>query len=74
MILRRGDQRGENAILSALVEMQYERNDYELKPGRVPRAGDAVEVLPAYEEKAIRISMFWATRSSCITVGRPAYG
>jgi len=48
-----------NALLRRLVESQYNRNDFELKPGVFRVRGDTLEVLPAYDDaKAFRISFF----------------
>lgn len=44
----------DNLILR-LVEIQYERNDYEFMRGRVRVRGDVVEIFPSYEEKALRV-------------------
>ena len=41
-----------------LVDMQYERNDFELTRGKFRIRGDTLEILPAYEEIALRIE-FW---------------
>ncbi|MBI9047405.1 MAG: excinuclease ABC subunit UvrB [Anaerolineaceae bacterium] len=48
-----------NALLRQLIESQYDRNDFELKPGVFRVRGDVLEIFPAYEEKlAYRISFF----------------
>ena len=48
-----------NALLRKLVDIQYQRNDFELKPGVFRVRGDTLEILPAYEERqAYRISFF----------------
>jgi excinuclease ABC subunit B len=48
-----------NALLRRLVESQYTRNDFELKPGVFRVRGDTLEVLPAYDDtRAFRISFF----------------
>jgi len=48
-----------NALLRRLVDVYYQRNDFELKPGIFRVRGDTLEILPAYEEKqAYRISFF----------------
>lgn len=48
-----------NALLRRLVESQYSRNDFELKPGVFRVRGDTLEILPAYDDrKAYRISFF----------------
>ncbi len=41
-----------------LIAMQYERNDTSLIRGRFRVKGDTLEMLPAYEEIAVRIQ-FW---------------
>jgi len=45
-------------LLRRLVESHYERNDIELKPGVFRVRGDTLEVLPAYGEHGLRISLF----------------
>ena len=45
-------------LVQKLVSMQYERNDMETSRGRFRIRGDTLEVLPAYEEVAVRIQ-FW---------------
>jgi excinuclease ABC subunit B len=48
-----------NALLRQLIESQYQRNDFDLRPGVFRVRGDVLEVFPAYEEKrAFRISFF----------------
>jgi excinuclease ABC subunit B len=52
-------------ILSRLVEIQYERNDYDFSRGTFRVRGDVIEIFPAYEEdKAIRIEFFGDTIDS----------
>ena len=41
-----------------LVDMQYERNDFDLSRGKFRVKGDTLEILPAYEELGLRID-FW---------------
>src|SRR5690606_21682317 len=38
--------------------MQYERNDYNFSRGTFRVRGDTIEIIPVYEELAIRIEMF----------------
>ena len=45
-------------LLHKLVDIQYDRNDYELRRGTFRPRGDVVEVLPAHEEVALRIDFF----------------
>ena len=49
-------------ILSRLVEIQYERNDFDFSRGTFRVRGDVIEIFPAYEEdRAIRIEFFGDT-------------
>ncbi|MFH1847336.1 MAG: excinuclease ABC subunit UvrB [Candidatus Omnitrophota bacterium] len=45
-------------FLKKLVDIQYERNNVELKRGAFRVRGDIVEVLPAYKETAYRVEFF----------------
>ena len=59
LTINRGEIYRRNALLRQLVDIQYQRNDLELKPGIFRVRGDTLEILPAYEEKqAYRISFF----------------
>ena len=40
-----------------LVDMQYERNDMVLEPGRFRVRGDTVDVVPSYENDIIRVEL-----------------
>ena len=52
---------GRETIISRLIKIQYERNDYEFVRGRLRVRGDCLEVFPSYSEKAIRIELFGET-------------
>ena len=56
--IRRGKSKSREALLSSLIDMQYERNDMELRRGTFRVKGDTIEIYPAYEEIATRIE-FW---------------
>jgi excinuclease ABC subunit B len=58
LFLNVGDEMDQRAILRRLVELQYERNDFAFARNKFRVRGDTIEVLPAYEEKAIRIQLF----------------
>jgi excinuclease ABC subunit B len=45
------------SLIGALVEMQYERNDMVLEPGRFRVRGDVVDVVPAYESDIVRVEL-----------------
>src|SRR6266516_5037665 len=51
-----------DAMLRKLVDMQYQRNDYDFHRGTFRVRGDVVEIFPAYEEaRAIRVELFGDT-------------
>ena len=47
-----------DTLLRALVDIQYSRNDVSFTRGSFRVRGDTVEIIPAYEELAIRIEFF----------------
>ncbi len=53
-----GDERDQRGILSRLVELQYERNDFAFARNKFRVRGDTIEIFPAYEERAVRVSLF----------------
>jgi len=56
--LRQGYENNRSQIIKKLVNARYERNDMELVPGNFRVKGDTIDVIPAYSEDIIRISMF----------------
>jgi excinuclease ABC subunit B len=58
LILDVGEEREQRSILSRLVELQYERNDFDFARNKFRVRGDTIEVFPAYEERGVRISLF----------------
>ena len=56
--LRRGSALGRNKLLERLVDNLYDRNDYEMKPGRFRVRGDVVDIMPAYLEQGLRVEFF----------------
>jgi excinuclease ABC subunit B len=60
-------------LLRHLVDMQYERNDYDFTRGRFRIRGDTLEIQPAYEEKALRIE-FWGDEIERIVEVDPLTG
>jgi len=58
LALRVGQEIERDALLRRLVEMQYTRNDVSFTRGTFRVRGDTVEVIPQYEELAVRIEMF----------------
>ncbi len=68
-----GEQRGRDDVLEGLVNIQYRRNDVGFDRGTFRVRGDTVEVLPAYEEQAVRIE-FWGDEVERISKIDPLTG
>ncbi|MFQ5343305.1 MAG: excinuclease ABC subunit UvrB [Anaerolineae bacterium] len=71
--LRRGEVRNRDKLLRHLVEIHYDRNDYDLKRGAFRVRGDTVEIMPAYAETAYRVE-FWGDEIERITEIDPLTG
>ena len=57
--LRVGDQIERDELMGQLVEIQYERNDYDFHRGTFRAKGDVLEVFPVHEDSlALRIEFF----------------
>ncbi len=62
VFVEEGNQVERDQLLRQLVNIQYERNDYDFHRGTFRVRGDVVEVFPAYEEsRAIRLEFFGDT-------------
>ena len=44
-------------LIAKLIQIQYERNDYEFKRGKIMVRGDVVEIFPSYSEQALRVEL-----------------
>ena len=54
-----GQHMSMDALITRLVEVQYERNDYDFHRGTFRARGDVLEIIPAYHhERALRIEFF----------------
>lgn len=42
-------------LIAKLIQIQYERNDYEFKRGKIRVRGDVIEIFPSYSEQALRL-------------------
>jgi excinuclease ABC subunit B len=71
--LRRGTALGRNRLLERLVDNLYDRNDYDLKPGRFRVRGDVVDVMPAYLEQGLRVE-FWGETIEALSEFDPLTG
>ncbi|MFH1141118.1 MAG: excinuclease ABC subunit UvrB [Chloroflexota bacterium] len=56
--IAKGEKRNRHKLLRQLIDMQYERNDMDLSRGKFRIRGDTLEIMPAYQEMAVRLQ-FW---------------
>ena len=56
--LQVGENVGRDSLIRRFVNMQYQRNDIDFSRGKFRVRGDTIEIIPVYEEHAIRIELF----------------
>ncbi|MEX2285651.1 MAG: excinuclease ABC subunit UvrB [Planctomycetaceae bacterium] len=71
--LRVGDQIDRDKLLLKLVDIHYDRNDFELARAKFRVRGDVVECWPAYEEFAYRIEL-WGDEVEKLSIVDPLTG
>jgi excinuclease ABC subunit B len=71
--LRPGDTVDRDDLLLRLIDIQYDRNDFEPSRGKFRVRGDVVEVWPAYEEYAYRIEL-WGDEVERLSIINPLTG
>ena len=71
--LQIGDEIDRDKLLLKLVDIHYERNDYELARAKFRARGDVIEVWPAYEEFAFRIEL-WCDEVENLSIINPLTG
>jgi excinuclease ABC subunit B len=72
--LQAGQTMDRDALIRALVAIQYERNDYDFRRGTFRVRGDVVEVFPAAAEaEALRVE-FWGDTVERLTTLEPLRG
>ncbi len=58
LLVDRGEVYERDKIMRKLIDMHYNRNDYDFARGTFRVRGDTLDILPADQEKGIRIEMF----------------
>ncbi|MDO5730370.1 excinuclease ABC subunit UvrB [Corynebacterium sphenisci] len=58
VVLKEGEEVERDAFLRLLVDIQYARNDIAFTRGTFRVKGDVVDIIPAYEETAVRVEFF----------------
>jgi excinuclease ABC subunit B len=71
--VKRGEEFNRDKLVRRLVDMQYERNDFEFVRGKFRIRGDTLEIQPSYEEIAVRIE-FWGNEIERIVEIDPLTG
>jgi len=56
--LQVGEHISRDKLVRRFINMQYERNDVDFSRGKFRVRGDTIEIIPVYEEHAVRIEMF----------------
>ena len=56
--IKKGNNIDRKEILEHLINMQYERNDFDLAPGRFRVKGDTIDIIPGYYDNIIRVELF----------------
>jgi excinuclease ABC subunit B len=56
--LQVGERISRDKLVRRFINMQYERNDVDFSRGKFRVRGDTIEIIPVYEEHAVRIEMF----------------
>jgi excinuclease ABC subunit B len=56
--LQVGEKVGRDRLIRQFVNMQYQRNDVDFSRGKFRVRGDTIEIIPVYEEHAIRVELF----------------
>ncbi len=73
LVIERAQEVTREQILSALVEVQYNRNDLDFRRGTFRVRGDVIEIFPAYEEQAVRVEL-WGDEVDRLTKIDPLTG
>lgn len=73
VVLEAGKQFPREALISRLVELQYQRGDVQMEAGKFRAKGEVLEVWPAYETEPLRVEL-WGETVDRISVMHPVTG
>jgi len=57
IVLRLNEEFPREEIIDRLINIRYERNDYEFVNGKFRVKGDTIEIFPAYQDRAVRLQL-----------------
>ena len=58
LVLKQGEEFPREELISGLVNIRYERNEYDFTNGKFRVKGDTIEIFPAYSDRAVRVQLF----------------
>jgi excinuclease ABC subunit B len=58
VVFKLNDEYPREDIIKNLIDIRYERNEYDFSSGKFRVKGDTLEVFPAYEDKALQVKLF----------------
>ncbi|KAF0207003.1 MAG: excinuclease ABC subunit UvrB [Actinomycetota bacterium] len=61
VFLKVGDEYDRDALIRDLIEINYDRNDYDLSRGTFRVRGDVVDIFPPYNDNPVRVELFGDT-------------
>ncbi|MFN3477631.1 MAG: excinuclease ABC subunit UvrB, partial [Candidatus Methylomirabilales bacterium] len=73
VLLERGEALDRDRMLKRLVEIQYQRNDYDFHRGTFRVRGDVVEIFPSHADTAVRVE-FWGSEIEALWEVDPLTG
>ncbi len=73
LYFNKGDHLERDELLSKLVDIQYQRDDYEFVSGKFRVRGDCVDIFPTSEEYGVRIE-FWGDEIDQLSAINPTTG
>jgi excinuclease ABC subunit B len=59
-----GEETGRDKLIHALIDIQYDRNDFELARGTFRVRGDVIDIFPPYADRPLRVEFFGDTVES----------
>jgi excinuclease ABC subunit B len=58
IVVKQGEEYHREKLIKNLINIRYERNEYDFTQGKFRVKGDNFEIYPAYQDRAVRIQLF----------------